>query len=84
MCKNNLNRDFSTVKKRGREVTIFPENFKRKFYPKCLKSISNVMKDLPEVKTSESNKDNAGIQILSPLIIFLVPYKILIQNMVLA
>ena len=42
MCKNIFDRDFSIVKKHGREVIIFPENFKS---PNIL---SNMLEIKPE------------------------------------
>ena len=58
ITKNNFNGEFSKIKKKhGSEVTIFPEKFKsQNVLSKFLKPTSNVMKDLPEVKTSASSQ----------------------------
>ena len=57
MCKNIFERDFSIVKKHGREVTIFPENFRSlNILIKRLETNIKRYEDLPEIKTFKSNQ----------------------------
>ena len=57
MWKNIFDRDFSMVKWHGMR-SLFSQKILEVwiFHPKCLKSTSNVTKDLPKVKTFESSK----------------------------
>ena len=82
MCKNILNRDFSLVKEHRREGTFLSWKILKVgiFYPKCLKSTSNVMKILPEVKKFASSQNFSGDSKFKIMDYLPCPCKLSIQN----
>ena len=54
-----LNKEFSIVNSPGGEVIILPENLKQIliFYAKCPKSASNIVENLPAIKTFYSSQN---------------------------
>ena len=85
MARNIFEEEFGMGKWQAGEVTIFCKILQVWiFYQKCLKSTSDVLKDLPETKTSESSQKFCKDPKFKILDYLPCPWKFPIQNYFLA